>query len=268
MPFFSIITVVYNAVETLEQTIQSVFSQSFQDFEYIIIDGGSTDGTLGIIEKYKTSIAYSVSEKDKGLYDAMNKGVRMCKGDYIAMLNADDWYEPLVLEKVALEAKKMNFPAVIAGGIQFWKDETKDKVSYSSLTNFTKKMTVYHPASFISKRVYEEVGEYSLIYKLASDYDLLMRIFLSGNEIVCLDSVFANMRVSGLSEKKWKQALNESRLIKLNYFSSIKVNLEFLDMFLKDSIVRIVTRLGLGKFYQKYKNTKSRLTGEKTFYVN
>lgn len=266
MPFISVVTVVFNAADTLEQTIQSVLSQSFRDFEYLIIDGGSTDGTLEIIKKYESHLSFWVSEKDNGLYDAMNKGVVRCSGAYIAMLNADDWYEKEVFQHVFDSSLKYGMPEVISGGIQFWKEGEKDKVSFSDLHGLKKKMTVYHPTCFIHRKAYKKVGNYSLSYKLASDYDLLLRILMAGGEFVAEEKVFSNMRVSGLSEKKWKQALEESRKIKLKYFPLLKVNLQFYEMFLKDSLVRTVHSLGLAGIYRKYKNLKSKLTGEKTFY--
>src|SRR6187402_2271204 len=100
-PLISIVTVVYNAKETIERTIKSVISQSYKNIEYIVIDGGSTDGTLDIINKYKSDISKLVSEKDKGIADAMNKGIGYAKGELIGLINADDWYEEGALEKVA-----------------------------------------------------------------------------------------------------------------------------------------------------------------------
>ena len=97
-PLFSIITVVYNNQKYLEETIQSVLGQSFKNYEYIIIDGGSKDNTLDVIKKYEQYIDYWISEKDKGIYDAFNKGMSLCKGDYIGIVNSDDVYEKNALE--------------------------------------------------------------------------------------------------------------------------------------------------------------------------
>lgn len=106
-PLISIITVVYNGEKYLEQTIQSVINQTYKNIEYIVIDGGSTDGTLDIIKKYEEHISYWVSESDKGLYDAMNKGIGVAKGELIGMINSDDWYELEAVEIMA-EAYKNN----------------------------------------------------------------------------------------------------------------------------------------------------------------
>ena len=96
----SIITVCLNAVETIETTIRSVLQQTYKNVEYIVIDGGSTDGTLQIIEKYRNDISILISEKDEGIYDAMNKGIELARGDYIGIINADDWYEKDAVEHV------------------------------------------------------------------------------------------------------------------------------------------------------------------------
>lgn len=100
-PVFTIITVCYNSAATIEKTIKSVLGQSFTDFEYIIIDGASTDGTLDIINKYRSGIATVVSEPDKGIYYAMNKGLSLARGRIVGIINSDDWYEPDALELVA-----------------------------------------------------------------------------------------------------------------------------------------------------------------------
>ena len=115
-PRFSIITVTYNAEKALEETIQSIISQTYKDIEYIIVDGGSKDRTLSIIEKYKSHIAKVVSEPDKGLYDAMNKGLKMATGDYVCFLNAgDSLHEDETVTMMVKSIEKNQFPDVIYG---------------------------------------------------------------------------------------------------------------------------------------------------------
>ena len=120
-PLISVITVSYNAVTTIEQTILSVINQTYSNIEYIIIDGGSTDGTVDIIRKYADRIAYWVSEPDKGIYDAMNKGTKKANGEYIAFLNSDDWYELDAVSIIAQFADGKN--DLISGIIKLYKND-------------------------------------------------------------------------------------------------------------------------------------------------
>ena len=120
IPLISIITVSYNAVKTIEDTILSVINQTYPNIEYIIIDGGSTDGTLDIIKKYQDKITYWVSEPDKGIYDAMNKGIAKANGELIGIINADDWYELDAVQNVVLEFNNTR-PAIYHGGLNIVK---------------------------------------------------------------------------------------------------------------------------------------------------
>jgi glycosyltransferase involved in cell wall biosynthesis len=180
---FSIITVSYNSEKTIKKTIESVLHQSFFDFEYIVIDGGSTDGTIEIVKSYEKKfsdkgISYTwISEKDRGIYDAMNKGAGLAKGVLIGMLNSDDWYEAKTLQLVADEYK-ISKAEYIHGNIHTFspsydflklkKPESKEKM--------VQRMTFFHPASFISKKIYEDLGGYSLDYEICSDYDFILKL--------------------------------------------------------------------------------------------
>lgn len=160
----SIITVVYNGVSTLEKTIQSVVNQTYENVEYIIIDGGSTDGTLDIIKKYEDKINYWVSEEDKGIYDAMNKGIKVAKGDWIYFLGADDiLYD--VLHKVIdnLDSSK----SAIYGDVYMPK---KHKIYDGKFTKFKMMFhNICHQAIFYNKEVFKN-KQFDLKYKLLADY--------------------------------------------------------------------------------------------------
>ena len=135
-PLISIITVVYNGSKTLKQTIDSVLSQNYKNIEYIVIDGGSNDGTLDIIKKYESHINYWISEPDKGLYDAMNKGISAAKGVLIGMINSDDWYELNAVELI-VKAYIENPSKLIFHGDRF-----------DILEDGTKKVKNFHPSKF------------------------------------------------------------------------------------------------------------------------
>lgn len=257
MPLFSIVTVAFNSVSTIEDTIISLLSQSFHDYEYILIDGGSTDGTVEIIRKYENRISFWCSEKDAGIYHAMNKGLTHCNGRFVAMLNSDDWYEPNTLELAAKLIEKNPHADLICGAVQFWRDGKKDLCCQSTLDGFSRSMTVFHPTTFIANDAHKQLGNYSLKFRLASDYDMLLRLWLAKKQFVFCNEVFSNMRLSGVSERNWTDSLKDASRVKLQYFPASKVWFQFADMYLRDVLVRSVKALGLEKMYKQYKNRKS-----------
>ena len=174
-PLISIITAVRNGKKHLDQTIQSVISQSYDNdkIEYLIIDGGSTDGTLDIIRKYEDKVDHWVSEPDKGIYDAMNKGIMAATGDLIAFLNSDDWYLPGALEEVAntfvLQGDRRS---VIAGRWNLVFEDIDLTVTVRPTLKFHAGMPLSHQAMFVPKRVYATLGGYDLQYRYAADLDM------------------------------------------------------------------------------------------------
>ena len=196
-PFFTLITVCLNAKNTLERTITSVRNQTYKDFEYIIIDGGSTDGSLDIINSNRDIIDLVVSEKDHGIYDAMNKGISLAKGKFIGIINSDDWYEVDALANIYLEAKsKPN--AVIHGLCRFY---NKNVLSYiigyhhSSLPN----NAICHPTCFVPRFLYDQFNCYDTKYKIAAAYDFFLRLFLANVPFVYVEIIIANFLLGGTS---------------------------------------------------------------------
>ncbi len=196
---FSIITVTYNSSKTITQTIQSVINQSYSNFEYIIVDGASTDGTVDIIKRYAevdSRIRY-ISEVDKGIYDAMNKGIKMAKGDAIALLNSDDYYEADALQKI-----EGNIPDdekyVVYGMVRIIKEEKESQVILYSHNNLPERMLM-HPGCFVSRAVYQEYL-YDTNYKSAADYDLFLRLYQdkSISFVPCYE-IISNFRLGGMS---------------------------------------------------------------------
>lgn len=158
-PLISVVTVSYNAVTTIEQTILSVINQTYSNIEYIIIDGGSTDGTVDIIRKYADRIAYWVSEPDKGIYDAMNKGTKKANGEYIAFLNSDDWYELDAVSIIAQFADGKN--DLISGIIKLYKNDLFLYAHGSSMDNIYNEM-IAHPSTFMKRDLFWELGGYMI----------------------------------------------------------------------------------------------------------
>lgn len=198
----SIITVVYNSEKTLEQTIQSVLNQTFNNIEYIIIDGGSTDGTIEVIKKYEKYISFWISEPDKGLYDAMNKGIGYANGEIIGMINSDDWYEINAIELI-IEAYKLNPEKRIFHGDRFdiLENGTKQirKFNPSRLKFLYYGMTYNHPSMFVHKEIYLDFS-YNLSLKALSDYEFVLTHFLKNKKIFSYIPVsYVNYRLDGIS---------------------------------------------------------------------
>ena len=203
-PLISIITVVFNGEKYLEETIQSVINQTYSNVEYIIIDGGSSDGTLDIIKKYEDKIDYWVSEKDKGIYDAMNKGIQVSQGEIIGIVNSDDYLYLDTISNIAnlyLE-NKFNYTY----GTLDYIDENGNKlyeISSIGINNIKykifKHMPYLHPTMFVSKKLYEEIGMYNMIYKLSADYDFVLRLIENKYKGVELSFKTGCFRVGGAS---------------------------------------------------------------------
>ena len=203
----SIITVCYNSACTIRDTIESVLNQDYADVEYIIIDGYSSDSTLQIISEYRDRIAYLSSETDKGLYDAMNKGVLAASGDIIGILNSDDFYESnMVLSYVAAcFTENLNTDLVFGDVVIVKPSQTSIVKRHYSASHFRRWKLRFgwmppHPATFIRKQAYKKVGFYSLNYKIASDFEFFVRM-LSVNHLkfTYMDKVLVRMRLGGVS---------------------------------------------------------------------
>ena len=205
----SIVTVVYNNVSTIAQAIESVLSQDYKDVEYIVVDGRSTDGTIDVINRYKDKISRFVSEPDKGMYDAMNKGIRMATGDVVGILNADDFLcsNDVVSKIVTAFSEDKSLEATIAD-IVFIKESDHNKViRYYSARNWRPTKLVWgfmppHPSFFCKKDVYERYGYYQTDYKIAADYELLIRFLLAKRiRYKYLSMITTKMRMGGKSTR-------------------------------------------------------------------
>ncbi len=203
-PLISIITVVYNGEKYLEQTIQSVLNQTYKNIEYIIVDGGSNDGTLDIIKKYKSCIFKWVSEPDDGLYDAMNKGIKMASGELIGMINSDDWYESNCVEVMAKAYKSNPFKHIFHADRFNINENGKKSVKKFQSSEF--KFIYYgmmynHPSMFITKVEYKK-HLYNTNLKALSDYQFVLEAFLRDKNIfLYLEKSLVNYRLDGISAK-------------------------------------------------------------------
>lgn len=178
----SIITVCYNSAKTIEKTFQSVQNQTYKNLEYIVIDGGSKDTTLEIVNNYKNLVSQCISEPDKGLYDAMNKGIRLATGDIVGILNSDDIFtENHVLEDIANFHSENTIDASVGNIIQF-NDTGKTVRKYSAKNWRPEKLKIGfmppHPSIFFKRGLFEKYGKYHLDFVSGADYELIVRFFL------------------------------------------------------------------------------------------
>ncbi len=198
----SVITVVYNGEKYLQQTIDSVFSQTYKNIEYIVIDGGSIDNTLNIIQQNEDKIYKWVSEPDEGLYDAMNKGIEMATGGLIGIINSDDWYETNAVEIVVKEYLKNTTKRIFhADRYDVYPNGEKRVFAFNpSVIKFKYfAMTYNHPSMFVSSKVYEDYN-YDTKLKVYSDYQFTLTSFLKNkDQFVYINKAIVNFRLGGLS---------------------------------------------------------------------
>lgn len=205
----SIITATFNSARTLKDTIQSVLRQTNKDFEYLIIDGGSTDETIDIVKSYESEFSGRlkwVSEKDQGIYDAMNKGIKMASGDVVGILNSDDYFTSDDILQTVDNAFKSHEIDAIYGDIHFIRDGNPQKcVRYYSSRMFRPFWLRFgfmpaHPSFYCKREVFEKAGLYSLDYKIGADYEMMVRLFKKYRIMSqYINKDFVTMRTGGAS---------------------------------------------------------------------
>jgi glycosyltransferase involved in cell wall biosynthesis len=222
----SIITVCYNSAATIERAMASVLSQNYPDVEYIVIDGGSSDGTVDIIKKYRDRIAHFVSEKDAGIYDAMNKGIALATGDIVGILNSDDRYADdsvlsVVMAAFAGGGNSSDAPVdAVYGNIAYFQKETPStffrfwKAGIFSRAKMRNGWMPPHPAFFVRRAWYEQHGNFRLDFGTAADYELLLRFMLAGIRMKYIDQTFVYMQAGGASGKNFAARRNAWRMVR------------------------------------------------------
>ncbi len=223
----SIITVVYNGEAFLEECIKSVLAQDYPNIEYILIDGGSSDGTLKIIENYKNNINHFISEKDNGMYDALNKGLKLATGDVVGILNADDMLASSdVISAVANCFANQN-PDALYGNLNYVDPLNTNKIIRRWVAKpYTKRGIILgwmpaHPTFYVKKSVFDTFGNYSLNYESAADYELMIRFLYKENiRAVFLDKLMVNMRTGGMSNAslrhRYRALINDYKALVAN----------------------------------------------------
>lgn len=218
-PLISVITVCYNSAPTLSRSLQSVADQDWPKIEHIVIDGASTDSSLAIIESFRSKLAYVISEPDKGIYDAMNKGLDQSSGDIICFLNADDHYTSnTVLSEVAALMHEYQLDALI-GDVGFFHEADPHCMVRRYRSGFFKPSRLAwgwmpaHPALFLSRAVVQRVGRFKTSYHIAGDYEFIVRAFCGVEEVSYrhLPKVLVNMQTGGASAGGFRAKLRLNR---------------------------------------------------------
>lgn len=210
----SIITVTYNASETIRDCIDSILSQSYDNVEIVIVDGKSSDNTMDIVKSYGEKIYNVVSEEDKGIFYAMNKGIQRATGDVIGILNSDDFYkDSSVLERVVKAFSSVDVD-VVYGDIMYIDKDNKEKVTRKWRSGAIRKYKIFlgwmmpHPAVFVRKEVYKKVGLFNTAYPISADYDFILRIIKDKQlKFFHLSSFLTIMRTGGNSGKSFKRRI-------------------------------------------------------------
>jgi glycosyltransferase len=236
----SIITAVYNNADEISIAINSVLSQTYKEIEYIIVDGASTDGTINVIKSFGNQITTFISEPDKGIYDALNKGLSLATGDVIGVLHSDDVFNnSRVIEVIAQRFNNEGCDATygdleyvsktdVTNVIRYWKSCPFD------VKNFRRGWMPAHPTLFMRKKIYDEYGMFDTRYKISSDYDLILRTLASGNlKCLYIPMVITRMKLGGASNKSipnlWKKSYEDWLALRRNKKGGLLV------LFLKNS---------------------------------
>ena len=214
----SIVTVSFNSRETIEDTILSIASQTYRDLEHIVVDGGSKDGTLALIDKHRDKITKVVSEPDEGIYDAMNKGIGLATGEVIGFLNSDDVYDNnQVLEQVAESLSLSDFDLCYADLVYVHRTDLNKVARFWKSSEYNNELLCRgwnppHPTFYARRLLYQKYGCFDLKFKISADYELMIRFFKGGVRCIYVPMVWVKMRMGGMANR--------------SYANIIKANLE------------------------------------------
>ena len=257
MDKISVILPVLNAEKTISQCINSVIDQS-ANVELILIDGGSTDRTLEIVERYKKHIAYLETGKDSGIADAFNRGLRRASGEIVAILNSDDYWEPGAVDRIREVMEESVEIDVLVGWCRIWPENSDSLIKKPNLDAMRRYMSISHCAMFVRASIYEAHGLYKENYELAMDSEWVHRTLSKGVNYEVFPEVVCNMRMGGASDKGYLKALNEYRksIIENNIATKTYANFFFLAHLASKLILKIpMARKGKQIFDKKYNMT-------------
>jgi len=244
----SIITVCYNSEATIENTLSAIENQSYDNIEYIIVDGGSTDRTVELIKQSPAVTSY-ISEPDLGIYDAMNKGIKLATGDIVGILNSDDYYlHDDVLLNVANQFIKYTKADLLLANVDFVNASNLNEIIRTYSANYFSPWMLRfglmppHPATFIKKSVYESIGLYKIDYKIGADFDMFVRTLIVNHfDYIKLDETLVRMRIGGVSSS----GLNSYLVSTKEIVRSLKENKVY------SNLLMVLVRLPIKLFQMK-----------------
>lgn len=242
-PLISIVTVVFNGEEFLEETIKSVLNQTYDNLEYIIIDGGSVDGTVDIIKKYENRISYWLSEGDNGIYDAMNKGIKIANGKWINFMNAGDkFYNNDICYEIFNDGKYFTDADILYGDLIVDYGEFQRFAKVDSLDNMWRGMVFSHQSAFI-KTSYHQKNIYSLNYKIGGDLEFFYQAFNNGRRFKYIDKIVSIMEVDGFSDSHRFHSIWQKHQIVNDYKFSLRYNIYYIYLYVDQCFRKIAKKI-------------------------
>lgn len=261
----TVATVCYNAAEALEKTIQNVAAQTYPNIEYLVIDGNSNDNTLEIIKKYESSISNWISEEDNGIYDAMNKAIKLAKGDYILFMNAGDMFSKnTIIEDLFLEIyqnfdKEKDFPNLIYGDYTVINQTFSETVRAEPLEKPWRGMKFCHQSMLLKTNIAQKQlfsGKY-----VTSDFEQVYELYKKGISFYYFPKSIANFKADGLSSKNKIKVRFESKEIVNKYDKSLKTLISFWKLILWTYFIETIRKISPTSFFETLEKTKTKVFG-------
>ena len=248
----SVVTAVRNGHRTLERCLDSAAGQLVR---HLVVDGGSTDGTVDIIRSRLDCLAWWCSEPDRGISDAFNKGISHADAPVIGILNADDWYEPHALAAVR-RAFAESDAEVVHGRVRYWRDGVPIRIADGDHRALRRSGSVNHPSVFVRREVYQRLGSFDPTYRYAMDYELMLRWLVAGVRFRYLPMVLANMSLGGVSDRCRPEALREVRRAQRLHLDRATADAQYLWLLGRFRARQACDRLGLQRLvsWQRARN--------------
>ena len=263
LPKISIITVVYNDGQNISRTIESVINQSYKNIEYVIIDGGSKDSTVEEINKYIDKIDVFISEKDKGIYDAMNKGIHLCSGDWLLFLNSGDFFHSNeILDLMSGHIEQNNNSDIIYGDFKVLSEGVKFSFvnKATDISRIKKDLIFSHQACLIKGSLHQKFI-YDLKYRICADYDFLLKSYLDGAKFYKVPEIIATVSNGGLSDMNRINVFKERLKIKNTLAPSAINHFYYLKSIAYLSFVELVKKSIPPSIFEKFYKLKYRIKG-------